>query len=485
MNAKGRRRTLIWVAVLVAPMFVLKPVAASAKTRPSDDDISFWVMDALRQDPRVLTQDIQVRTDEGIVTLSGTAWSLAGKYYAEREAEKIIGVKGVVDEVNVAPSFRSDADISQDVQKRLLSSAAVTSRGLGVSVQGGVVTLTGKVASWAEMREAGLLARETRGVKRVENNLKVEAISENRPDDQIRKDVAETLTRDAYLTGLMIDVTVDKGVVLLKGKVGSVYEKKRAYEDACIDGVTGVRDELVVEPWSDESVRRASLKLTNGQVKQAVRDELYQDLRIEDPYELHVNTVSGEVTLWGRVPSFQEKQVAERDAYDVEGVHWVKDLLTVHAQQRTDEAIDSDVSFALDTDYALSGQPIQVHVTDGVVMLSGNVSSIYERDHASQVAGDILGVRDVINRITVAELPTYSSAALARQIRDRLVANAETSRVADRITVKIDSGEALLTGEVNNWAQYKEAAELAFRTRGIRSVDNRLSVANVAYPVQD
>jgi osmotically-inducible protein OsmY len=485
MDKKYEKRKLVCMAVLVSSMFVLNPLGAQAANPRSDENITFWVMDALRQDPRVLTQDIQVRTENGMVTLSGTAWNLAGKYYAERETAKIIGVRGVIDEMNVAPSFRSDAEVGQDVLKRLAGSSTIASQGLGVSVQDGVVTLTGEVASWAEMRQAGLVAREVRGVRRVDNNLKVEAISEKRPDDRIRKDVAATLTRDVYLTGLPIDVTVKKGVVVLKGTVGSVYEKKRAYEDACIDGVVEVKDALTVDPWSDDNVRVASPKITNDQLKQAVRDELYQDLRLLDPYAVHVAASSGQVTLYGRIPTYHQKQVAERDAHDVVGVHWVKNLLTVHADERSDEAIRNDVRWALNTDYALSGLDIPLRVTNGVVVLSGDASSIYERDHAAQVAGDVLGVRDVINHISVQELPKYSNAALAQQIRDRLAADAETFRTAERITVKVENGKAVLTGEVANWAQYKEAGELALRTHGIRSLDNRLGVADVAYPLKD
>ena len=108
--------------------------------------------------------------------------------------------------------------------------------------------------------------------------------------------------------------------------------------------------------------------------------------------------------------------------------------------------------------------------------------SVFERDHATSVASDVLGVREVANNLTVNPLPNYSDAALMHRIEDRLAGNWETYRIADRIGVKVEDGQVTLTGQVDDWAQYREAAEVTRLTDGVRSLDNQLHVADTSYP---
>src|SRR4051794_38456408 len=105
-------------------------LVAQGNPRPSDGTISLWVREALFQDPRTGTSDITVGSNDGIVTLVGDVSTLSAKRYAVLEAQKITGVRGVVNELFVTPSLCFDADITQDVRKRLLTSASLTSDGL-------------------------------------------------------------------------------------------------------------------------------------------------------------------------------------------------------------------------------------------------------------------------------------------------------------------------------------------------------------------
>ncbi len=481
MNLWGRNRKAGAFAVLVLSVFVWKPIAASAAPRPDDSTITLYVKEALLQDPRVMASEIQVSTDKGIVRLWGTAYNLADKRYADLEAKKVNGVRGVINQIRVQTAYRPDADILQDVRRRLINSATIQSPGIGVAVFDGEVTLSGTAASWAEMRQAELLAGEVRGVKAVHNDMTIKAPRE-RTDSEIQKDVEATLRRDVYLAGLPVRVSVHQGVVRLEGRVGNAYEKERAWQDAWVDGVTSVTNQVAVEWWEDQGVRSAPPAPSGQQLKASVRNELYQDLRIEDPYEIHVEVSSGEVTLRGTVATVHQQQLAERDAANVVGVWYVNNLLKVRTRLRSDKAVATDLRFELDTDYALAGQDIQCRVKNGIVTLSGNVNSAFERDHAAGVAADVLGVREVVNNLTVNPLPRYRDSAVMHRIEDRLAENWETYRIADRIEVKVEDGNVTLTGEVDDWAQYREAAEVSRLTDGVRSVDNRLRVADTRYP---
>jgi hypothetical protein len=67
---------------------------------------------------------------------------------------------------------------------------------------------------------------------------------------------------------------------------------------------------------------------------------------------------------------------------------------------------------------------------------------------------------------------------LQRRLEDRLLANAETRWVAKQIRVAVDRGKATLSGRVNLWSERQAAGRVAFRTYGVRLVDNQLGVVS-------
>ena len=227
---------------------------AGTAVSSSDQTITSWVQESLHQDPRIDMSQIHVQTDRGIVKLTGRVGSLAGRMYADLEAKKIQGVRGVVNEIEVVPILLlkvwngkgpvdqsravpivrvlTDSEIAIALQSRLQDSVMLRPRNLRVTVVDGTATLTGEVASYAQRREADLLAAEQPGVRRVVNGLTVDN-QLPRPNDDIRRDVQAAIGRDVYLTGLPLTVRVVDGAVTLAGIVGNPYE-----ETAC--GRTGL-----------------------------------------------------------------------------------------------------------------------------------------------------------------------------------------------------------------------------------------------------
>lgn len=463
-------------------MILILPLTTVVFAKPSNDTINFWVMEALREDPRVDAWGITVSTDNGIVTLTGTVLNLAEKNYADLETKKINGVRGVIDKIVVKPAYRTDADIRQDISKRLHNSSFIKSQNIEVTVFNGEATLKGTVRSWIEGQHATMIASEVRGIKAVHNNLEI-MYKSKRTDDEIQKDVIAEINRDVYLTGLPIDVAVQDGVVNLTGEVGNAYQKERAWSDAWVWNAKDVKNKIEVKWWDEKGVREKSPRPTDKQIEDAVLDELIQDLRIDDtPFDIKVKVKYGHATLRGTVPTYYQKRMAGKDVRDVVGVVWVSNLLTVRPDIREDWAILDDVNFEMGADYALSGQDIKVRVRDGVVTLSGDVNTPYEKTHAADVASRIWGVRDVFNYLKVNLRPQYTDAALKERIKSRLFANWETRWVANQITVKVKSGKATLTGTVNTWPEYNEASSVAFLTDGIWAVDNQLTISDVDYP---
>jgi len=82
-------------------------------------------------------------------------------------------------------------------------------------------------------------------------------------DSSLKANIEENFKKDTSLAGRKIDVAVDKGVVTLKGAVGTATEKAQAAKLAAIDGVTQVRDDLSVdvkllEQKANEGIEKAA-----------------------------------------------------------------------------------------------------------------------------------------------------------------------------------------------------------------------------------
>ena len=99
---------------------------------------------------------MNVSAYSGRVYLSGDVHNSFEKDRADFIAE---AVKGVVEVENMVEfdyvwRWKSDWEIKQDVESELYWSPYVDSEDVTVSVEGGVVTLTGKVDTWYERQAA-------------------------------------------------------------------------------------------------------------------------------------------------------------------------------------------------------------------------------------------------------------------------------------------------------------------------------------------
>ncbi len=465
--------TLLLSVTIVTQAFALNMIA--------DDDITYWVKDTLRNDARVDASEITVKTKKGIVTLTGSVETLAAKKYANLEAKKINGVLGVINRIEIKPTWRSDADIRNAVRRRILNSAVIESQGIAVTSDNGKVTLSGTVDTYSEEKEAELLAGEVRGVKEVENIIKTKWKTK-RSDQEIKNDAVAALERDVYLSGLPITIAVENAVVTLTGSVGNAYEKDRAGSDArWISNVKDVRNKLKVEWWEKRGVREKAVLPSDSALKKAVRAELDQDNRL-DASDITIKATSGYLILNGSVFSHYQKRIAEKDARNVAGVGWVTNNLFARVDRREDWVIQEDIAFNLETDSTLEGFDIETTVNNGVVALSGNVHTWYEKFHAADIASRVKGVKNVINDISAQMTSLKKNAELIRTIKKRIKWNWTTFAVRNKINVNVYNGVATLMGDVNSWSERREAGRVALLTEGIRKVDNLLTVKGYNYP---
>ncbi len=118
--------------------------------------------------------------------------------------------------------------------------------GIDVTVVGGVVTLSGEVASLAHKRLAGVLAWWVPGSRDVVNGLEV-APPEEDADGEIADAARMVIEKDPLLDAAGIRVSARGTEVSLEGSVASQPQREMAEDDVwCIFGVDRVRNLLHV-----------------------------------------------------------------------------------------------------------------------------------------------------------------------------------------------------------------------------------------------
>ena len=182
----------------------------------------------------------------------------------------------------------------------------------------------------------------------------------------------------------------------------------------------------------------------------------------------------GTVTLSGMVPTYAEKQAAERAARRVAGVRSIAEEIRVKPaglHKRNDTEIVEAVVNALQA-HVWVPTDIQATVENGWVSLRGMVTWQFQKEAATIAVRYLAGVQGVSNDITVR--PREPAAALERSIDDAVKRNALL--LGDYITVEADGGKVTLSGEVRSWAERDEAERLAWSAPGVTEVDDRLIV---------
>ncbi len=148
-------------------------VRLSESGKKKDIDIAEAIQSAFKWSVLVPKDKIKVKVENGWVTLEGSVEWEFQKNAAQRAVEKLEGVTGVINNIRVSPKV-SPSEIRQKIKSAFLRSATVDSDRITVEVDGGMVTLRGKVRSWAERKEAERQAWLAPGVLKVEDDIEID-----------------------------------------------------------------------------------------------------------------------------------------------------------------------------------------------------------------------------------------------------------------------------------------------------------------------
>jgi osmotically-inducible protein OsmY len=217
----------------------------------NDVDIQGAVQDELHWNPRVKAAAIGVAVSDGIVTLTGQVSQFAERKAAVRSAQRVAGVKGVVDHLEVrlaSAGERTDAEIAHAAVNVLAWNSFVPAGNISVAVHDGWITLAGEV-EWQYQRVAAEDAVHALwGVRGVTNTITVCSLREA---DIVKDTLEAALQRRARIHGKKISVKVHGQKVILSGHVNSLDEWEEADAIAWeTPGVFAVDNQIIVAFWN-------------------------------------------------------------------------------------------------------------------------------------------------------------------------------------------------------------------------------------------
>ena len=218
-----------------------------------------------------------------------------------------------------------------------------------------------------------------------------------------------------------------------------------------------------------------------------VRTALLLSKRVS-PFDIKVETIQGEVSLTGQVPTAEVKNVAGAIVQDTDGVKKVRNDLGINPQaernpetERLGERVaDLELKTVVDDDLSnsaeLKDKHIDVQVKSRIVTLGGALETPAQKDSAEQIAWQATGVQGVVDRISVAVVPAAAETAdekLARRVEFELYSTKAFS--LKTMQIRVDKGTATLTGNVGSRAERMLAEKVAQSVEGVRKVVNNLA----------
>ena len=211
----------------------------------SDEELRRDVLAELEYDPSLDARKIGVAVEDGIVTLTGEVSSFAEKWNAERAAERVEGVRGIVNkiEVKIVGDY-SDTDIAREAADALRWNLMVPPGKVIPKVENGYITLTGEVNFDFQRRAAEKAVRYIPGVKGVINLITIKPKVEPK---EIKEKIEDALKRMATVDAENIQVEVQGSEIVLRGTVRSWAERHEAEKAAwSAPGVTSVKNYITV-----------------------------------------------------------------------------------------------------------------------------------------------------------------------------------------------------------------------------------------------
>lgn len=215
--------------------------------------------------------------------------------------------------------MKTDFEIQQDVMAELLWEPALNGTQIGVSVNQGVVMLSGVVDTYYKKVLAEKATKKVSGVKAVAEEITVSVRGgKTHTDVDIAKAVVNALEWNSSIDDSKIKVQVENGEVTLDGEVEWNFQKISAQK--AVENLAGVRHII-----NNLHVKN---RVVVNDVKQKIALAFLRHATL-DSDKIKVEVLGDKVILSGTVRSFAEKRDAERTTWSSPGVMHVENNLEI------------------------------------------------------------------------------------------------------------------------------------------------------------
>lgn len=396
----------------------------------SDEVIESDVTRALVTNGATDAFEIAVSADNGVVSLAGEVDSWVERDVAARVAMDVDGVVGVQNNIVLAyDEDRRDAEIEADVNSALRWAADVDELFIDVSVEDGIVNLSGSVESVPE-RLSAYTEAWVAGVRDVNvDELLVtpfgmadETVTVDygpMEDLEIESAIERRLLVSPRVSGLSVEADVEDGVVTLTGTVDHLAASWEAADIAA--GTTGV-----ISVVNNLDVTRDDT-VTDSEIESTVQETLNSSVFFDDD-QIRAQVTNKVIELTGEVETVTAKVHAENLAASAAGVAGVNNNIAI--TQETGDLVIAPFTQSWDFTY-----------------YPWYTVTFYDVD--------------------------TSDAEIAEEIRDELWWSPFVD--SDDVTVIVEDGVATLTGSVDTLSEWRAAEENAFEG-GALAVNNNIEI---------
>ena len=216
----------------------------------------------------------------------------------------------------------------EDAAKASYNYRAVLEDHVTVKAHNGIVTLSGTVQDKDDKALAEDTVENLSGVTHVKNEITVKPDHAEHSDAWMALKIRSRLLVKANVSVATTTVTVQDGVVTLRGTAANDAQKELTEVYAKdIDGVKTVRNDIVVEdtPSTDETIGE---KIDDASITTQIKYALLSH-KSTSALKTKVTTTDGVIVITCEAESDAEKSLVTKLAQDVRGVQSVSNNMTV------------------------------------------------------------------------------------------------------------------------------------------------------------
>lgn len=215
--------------------------------------------------------------------------------------------------------MKTDNQLRTNVLEALTDEPGIDASRIGVSVENGIVTLTGEVHSYPERWTAERVTRRIAGVHGIVEEIAVNLPEHHqRTDTDIAEAALQALRWDVNVPHESIQIKVERGWITLTGEVK--WNFQRTHAGTAVRNLTGVK--------GVSNLITLAIAADPADIQSRIERAFQRSARTEAEH-VKIEIDHGDVTLRGNVATWAEREAAEETALAAPGVGKVINLITV------------------------------------------------------------------------------------------------------------------------------------------------------------